>query len=479
MPSPQPSGRKRSAAPGADLVLALAEEQRRQARLSPDTFAEFCFTDPAGLPFRQGQVHHDLQAFLTCHRRALIELPRDHGKSVQVCIRLLWELGRDPSLRIKIVCASDAMAADRCRFLRDAIAGNWPLRTVFPHLYPELPWGATSFTVRRPANVIGPSVAALGVGAVSTGSRADLLVCDDIVDVQALRSRADRERVKAFFRENLMNLLEPDGRFWGLFTPWHTDDLNSELKKNGAYALFRRAVGDNLEPVWPEKWPAARLAERRREIGTISFARAYRLVSIPSEEVPLRVEWVRFWTPDDPVPSGEKAGVRKAYEQVVLAVDPALSQRTTADFSALVTLGRTAANAVHCLEAVARRVSTPELVGLIDDADRRHRPDVILFESNAAFAGVRELLVRHARFGPRLKAVVQTKDKMSRVHAFSVPVENGSFRLRGAGPRDVDPGQQALLDEMTTFPFAEHDDLLDAAASGTAYLLEHPEPRVW
>jgi hypothetical protein len=31
---------------------------------------------------------------------------------------------------------------------------------------------------------------------------------------------------------------------------------------------------------------------------------------------------------------------------------------------------------------------------------------------------------------------------------------------------------------MTTFPFGEHDDLLDAAASGTAYLIDHPEPRI-
>jgi hypothetical protein len=71
----------------------------------------------------------------------------------------------------------------------------------------------TRFTTARPAEVIGSSVTAVGVGPVSTGSRADLLVCDDIVDVQALRSRADRERVKAFFHENLMNLLEPDGHF--------------------------------------------------------------------------------------------------------------------------------------------------------------------------------------------------------------------------------------------------------------------------
>jgi phage terminase large subunit-like protein len=43
----------------------------------------------------------------------------------------------------------------------------------------------------------------------------------------------------------------------------------------------------------------------------------------------------------------------------------------------------------------------------------------------------------------------------------------------------VVPGQQDLFDEMTTFPAAEHDDLADAAAFGTEWLLGRPPPRVW
>ena len=88
-------------------------------------------------------------------------------------------------------------------------------------------------------------------------------MCDDVVDVRSLHSKAERDRVADYFANNLMNLLEPNGRFWGLFTPWHLDDLNARLKRNSAYALFREAVGADFEPVWAEKWPAEAPARER------------------------------------------------------------------------------------------------------------------------------------------------------------------------------------------------------------------------
>jgi phage terminase large subunit-like protein len=434
-------------------------------RRDPSAFIEVCFTDPLGRRIRQAAVHRELQAFLTGHPRALVELPRDHGKSFQVCCRIVWELGHNPGLRVKIVCATEAIAAERARFIRDAVAGNEWVRKVFPNLTPSDPWAADNFTLERPAPVIGPTVAAYGIGGGNTGTRADLLVCDDVVDVRALHSHVDRGRVAEYFENNLMNLLEPEGRFWGLFTPWHADDLNARLKKNLAFALFRRPVGPDFEPVWPAKWPRDRLKARKDEIGSTSFARGYQLVPLAAEDAPIRPEWVRVWT--DPVP----------YDCRILAVDPAVSTGAKADASALVVLGKWGTE-IHVLEATARRVSAPDLVALLDDCDRRWDPEVILFESNAAFLGIKDLLVRHARFGPRVKGVWQTGDKGARVAAFSVAVENGSFRLKGGGGA-VDAGQRGLFEEMTAFPYGDRDDLLDAAATGTAYLLHRREPRIW
>src|SRR5205085_2125949 len=267
-----------------------------QARHDVNAFAGFCITDPEGRPLRQGALHRDLQRFLGAHRRALVELPRDHGKSVQACIRVLWELGRDPSLRVKIVCASDELAAERCRFRREHIRGNVRLHRVFPQLRPAAgPWSKQRFTIQRPGRVIGPSVTAVGIGAATVGSRADLLICDDIVDDRSLTSRTERERVKGIFFDNLMNQLEPHGRLWCLFTPWHRDDLNAVLKRNPAYALFRRPIGDDAAPIWPQKWSRERLLARQQEIGSLAFARGYRLTCMSEEDALLKPQWIQFW----------------------------------------------------------------------------------------------------------------------------------------------------------------------------------------
>ncbi len=455
---------------GSPIIPCTLAQNVRRAATDPNQFLTTCLTDPQAGMLRLATVHRELQAFLSNHPRAVIELPRDHGKSVQVCGRVVWELGRDPSLRVKLVCATDALAAERTRFLRDLIETRL-VREVFPELRPATPWAADAFTVSRPASVIGPSVAAFGLGSGATGARADLLVCDDVVDVRAMLSRAERERAIDYFHNNLLNLLEPGGRCWILGTPWHADDLYARLRANPAFATFRRAVGPDLEPVWPQKWPRERLAERQVEIGSAAFARGYRLTVLDERAVVVPADSVQTWWDERP---------RDEFEQVVLAVDPAVSTAATADASALVVVGKlSGSNQVRVLEAVARRVPASGLIDLIAEVDHRWRPEVVLFESNGAFEGLRELLGRQPGFGSRVVGVKATRAKAVRVAALSVPVATGSVRLNGTPGGVVDRSQRELFEQLTTFPFAAHDDLVDALAAGVDRLLGRPSPRVW
>ena len=445
------------------LAPELLRRHLERCRADPDPFLEWCL----GPSFRQGRVHRELQHFLGTTPRALIELPRDHGKSTQVCGRLLWELGRDPSLRILVVCASERLALERGRFLRDRIERDSRVRLVFPALVPGSPWSEEAFTLKRPGGKIGPTVRLGGVGSALTGARVDLLVCDDIVDVRSIYSQAERQRVKTFFRENLMNLLEPTGRVWNLSTPWHRHDLNGELRANPAFALFRRAVGPDLSPVWPEHWPRDRLEARRREVGSASFLRGYQLTYPTEGEALVQPGWIHHWTAPE------------EYPRKVLAIDPAVATHARADQTALVALGLTAGNKVHCLEALGQRLPASELPALIERLDARWNPETILYEANAAFAGLGEMLQRHPGFGHRVRLVTQTRAKPGRIAVFAIQVERGEFLLHGLDAETVVPGQAALREQMLIYPHGDHDDLLDAAALGAEHLLTRREPRVW
>ena len=77
------------------------------------------------------------------------------GKTNQLAIgRVLWELGRDPNLRVCVVSNTSDMAKKIVRQIGQYIKKSRELRLVFPNLMPcddpALPWKAQSLTVQRP-----------------------------------------------------------------------------------------------------------------------------------------------------------------------------------------------------------------------------------------------------------------------------------------------------------------------------------------
>jgi len=94
-----------------------------------------------------------------------------HNTSL-ILARVLWELGKNPNLLIKIVCASEEQAKKRIAFLRQHIEQNKNLKELFPHLrpHPNLSWSTTQLFVDRSLISVDPSVEACGVLGTHTGS---------------------------------------------------------------------------------------------------------------------------------------------------------------------------------------------------------------------------------------------------------------------------------------------------------------------
>lgn len=111
----------------------------------------------------------------------------------------------------------------------------------------------------------------IGSGGSITGKHADLIVCDDLVNLTDRISRAERERTKSIVQE-LRNIVTRDGRIVFIGTPWHADDAFSIVAPPDRFDCYSTGI------ITPEKLEAL-----RRSMAPSLFAANYELKHIASE----------------------------------------------------------------------------------------------------------------------------------------------------------------------------------------------------
>ncbi len=367
---------------------ALTPLEVAQAREDVNAFIEYTQTDEqTGQRFLQADIHRAWHAHIDQHTRALIIAPREHGKTDQLAIgRVLWELGKNPQLRIKIVCQDDDHAAQRLVAIEGQIERNPRVRQVFPGLrkHPSLDnWSKHTATVDRRGEDKDPSVEALGVLSAGTGGRADLIIFDDVVDLRnAIQLPALREAVKTSINNVWLNLLTKNGRAVYVATPWHEDDATHEMEKKATWVCLKQPIPESLEPIWWEQWPRTRLIERQEEIGPRAFARGFFLRALSDEDTPFRNitacirpdlsrlhikdHWPRF--------TGVDLGHSKRKDQVRGSEKP---------YTIIFTIATDERHKRWPMDVRRGHWSGPETAAQVVDVYQTHSPEVILFENNA------------------------------------------------------------------------------------------------
>ena len=265
----------------------LDEVDIERSRRTPEAFAEYVMCDEeTGEPFKLADFHREWHELMTNESRVLLEGPREHGKSGTIVSRALWELGNNPNIRIKIISSSDEMAKKRLSSIIQYIERSERLRKVFPNLKPadKESWTKRAIYVPRESMSGEPSVEAYGILSSSSGSRADLLFLDDIVDAKnSIIQPALQETIRRVLFDNVLNFLPAGGgRAIYICTPWTMSDVTNDLKTLDAWFKWRRPVTvDN--PIWPERWSRESLAKRKEELPLRSWQRQFELVVIAEE----------------------------------------------------------------------------------------------------------------------------------------------------------------------------------------------------
>lgn len=279
-------------------------------RADVNKFIEYVFIDPETYQYLEQQpFHEEWQALISKYNRVLIAAPRGHGKSVQIIGRCVWELGHNHDLRIKVLGSGDEKAKEILGLMKDVITGAPRVAEVFPDLIIDTARGDTkeSFFVQRTIPQRDPSVQASGIMSAGAGGRADLLVCDDVVDVKnSVLNPGMREQVIRAVKETWFSLVAANGKIIWICTPYHVADATHDLKNTsklwkvwwvpaiqtvilrddeGVARKDEHGVTCTVKKIlWPDKWSEEKLAEKREDVGERVFARQYLLNAMSDEE---------------------------------------------------------------------------------------------------------------------------------------------------------------------------------------------------
>ena len=198
-----------------------------QLDLPSPTRAQYCIADY----LQHGPKRLQVQAF------------RGVGKSWITGAFVLWTLFKDAEKKIMIISASKERADNMSIFLQKLIIETAWLK----HLQPksdEARWSRISFDVNCSPHQ-APSVKSVGITGQLTGSRADLMILDDIEVPGNAMTELMREKLLQLCTE-AESILTPkeDSRIMYLGTP------------QTCFTVYRKLAERNYRPfVWPARYP--------------------------------------------------------------------------------------------------------------------------------------------------------------------------------------------------------------------------------
>lgn len=193
-------------------------------------------------------IQYDLAAYLqNGPKRCVIQAFRGVGKSFVTSAFVIHQLLLDPSKNILVVSSSKQRADDFTTFTLRLIEGM----EILAHLRPreDQRKSKIAFDVGPAPPSQSPSVVSKGITSQITGSRADLIVADDVESANNSLTQMMRDKLGESVKE-FDAVLKPDGRIVYLGTPQTEASLYATLPERGYETR-----------IWPARYPEARLRE--------------------------------------------------------------------------------------------------------------------------------------------------------------------------------------------------------------------------
>ena len=395
-------------------------------------------------------------------KRLIINMAPRHTKSEFASYLLpSWFLGKYPNKKVIQTSNTADLAVNFGRKVRNLVMSEQ-----YAKVFPDVSLRQDSKAAGRWATNKNGEYFAIGVGGTVTGKGADLLIIDDPHSEQEAATGNPEvfDKVYEWYTSGPRQRLQPGAAIVIVMTRWSERDLTGRIIKDAASRdkteeweiIELPAIMPSGKALWPEFWSLKELEALREELPPSKWNSQYQQNPTGEEGAIGKREWWNIWEKDDPPPC----------EFIIQSWDTAYTKNERSDFSACTTWGVFYKDEnerdphLILLDAFQKRMEFPELKDKAFEMYKHWEPDICLIEAKAAGAPLifelRAMGVMVSEYTPTRGTKKVPNDKFARLNSIA-----DIFRSGKVWAPDTRWARE-VVEQMASFPNAEHDDLVDS-----------------
>lgn len=227
-----------------------------------------------------GSIHSEWCRW-TCSQKTgghqITLLPRDHGKSRYIAFKAVWQVVKDPTVRILYISSTSKLAEKQLYFMKQILLSPI-VRRYWPNLINDEEgkrdrWTTTEIAVddprRKEEGIRDPTIFTAGLTTNLVGMHCDIAILDDVVTGDNAYTEEGRDKVKTQY--SLLSSIEGgEAEEWVVGTRYHPKDLYQEMLEmeqeifddegdiidhTPVYQIFERQVEDSGMGIGQFLWP--------------------------------------------------------------------------------------------------------------------------------------------------------------------------------------------------------------------------------
>ena len=392
----------------------------------------------------------------------IINVPFRSTKSLIVTVMFpVWAWIKSPKLRFITSSYSATLSIELATKSRDIIFSDWF----------KVRWGDV-FHIKKDQNLkeryennfVGMR-RATSVGGTVTGQGGDFLIVDDPLSPQMANSATERDNANEWYRTTFYSRLNQAdiGVRIIIMQRVHEDDLSGFLLERETRSKYKHICipatneSGNIKPkslekfynqetglFWEDRFSRKILDDYKSALGSYGYAGQLQQTPTPLDSGMIHKDWFKI----------DRYRVDEAIVNFV--IDPAYTADQKNDPSALLAYTYKE-NKWQIVDCVNVHKEFPELIKFIPQWVQKNgytNRSRIFVEPKASGKSIVQTLVRETGLNVK-EDKPPTKDKVARVSDVSASLESGRVTLLNGDWNDE------FLEQLTKFPAAKHDDMVD------------------